>query len=67
MMTNCIAILTRTNALVPLVDADKFGRLTHRISTLHAGIDVITDARLTTDWQSKLRDLNGRVTLTDPI
>ncbi|MFZ1482372.1 MAG: DeoR/GlpR family DNA-binding transcription regulator [Paracoccaceae bacterium] len=51
-------MLERTAAPVILTDSDKFGaRLTHRVVGLAAGMQVITDARLSAEWKARLREI----------
>ncbi len=59
-------MLTRTNAPVVLTDADKFDRrLTYDVARLGAGMQVVTDARLSSDWHDRLADLGATLTIVD--
>ncbi len=59
-------MLNRTTAAVILTDADKFDRrLTYDVARLGAGSHVMTDARLSPEWQGRLADLGARLTLAD--
>lgn len=60
------AMLTRTTVPVILTDADKFGRrLTYDVARLAAGMLVVTDARLSLDWQARIADLGSTLTIAD--
>lgn len=59
-------MLTRTAASVVLADADKFDRqLTYSVRQLRPGMQVVTDARLSSDWRGKLADMGCKLTLAD--
>jgi DeoR/GlpR family transcriptional regulator of sugar metabolism len=59
-------MLTRSAAPVILTDADKFGlRLTYGVARLGAGMQVVTDARLSPDWRARLVDLGSALTIVD--
>jgi DeoR/GlpR family transcriptional regulator of sugar metabolism len=59
-------MLTRTDALVVLADADKFDRrLTYGVGQLRPGMQVVTDARLSPGWRDTLADMGCVLTLAD--
>jgi DeoR family fructose operon transcriptional repressor len=59
-------MLTRTKVPVLLADADKFDRrLTYGVARLGAGMQVLTDARLSADWQARLGELGVALTIAD--
>lgn len=59
-------MLTRTHAPVILTDADKFGlRLTYVVAALTPQMRVVTDARLSSDWQIRLAEMGCAVTIAD--
>jgi DeoR/GlpR family transcriptional regulator of sugar metabolism len=61
-------MLARTNNPVILADADKFGmRLTYRVAAIAPEKRVVTDARLSAEWQQRLRELGCNVTLAEPL
>ena len=57
-------MVARTAAPVILADADKFGRqLTFQVAKVAAGVRIVTEARLSADWQGRLRDWGCDVTV----
>ena len=57
-------MVARTAAPVILADADKFGRqLTFQVAKVAAGVRIVTEARLSADWQERLRDWGCDVTV----
>jgi DeoR/GlpR family transcriptional regulator of sugar metabolism len=61
-------MLARTNNPVVLADADKFGmRLTYRVAAIAPETRLVTETRLGTDWQQRLREFGCKVTLTEPL
>lgn len=56
-------MLTRTDAPIVLVDADKFGqRLTYRVAGLQPNCHIMTDARLTGAWRERLAKIGCQMT-----
>ena len=50
-------MLGRAGQVVVLADADKFGRrLTYGVGRLGAGMQVVTDGRLSQDWRGRVAD-----------
>lgn len=59
-------MLTRTEHCVVLTDADKFGqRLTYRVAGLDKGTRIVTESRLTAEWQARLSERGCPLTLVD--
>ena len=59
-------MLARTSAAIVLTDADKIGqRMTHCVAPVSTDMHVVTEARLSTDWQRRLHELGCAVTLTE--
>ena len=59
-------MVSRTKAAVILTDADKFGiRLTYGVTRLRAGMQLITDARLSADWTRRLGEFGCGLTIAD--
>lgn len=61
-------MLARTNNPVVLADADKFGQhLTYRVAAIAPDTRLVTEARLSIDWQQRLHELGCSLTLTEPL
>lgn len=59
-------MLSRTRHCIVLTDVDKFDRrLTYRVAPITAGMRIITEARLSNDWQQRLHELGCAVTLAE--
>ena len=59
-------MVSRTKAAIILTDADKFGiRLTYGVARLRAGMQLITDARLSADWTRRLGEFGCGLTIAD--
>jgi DeoR/GlpR family transcriptional regulator of sugar metabolism len=61
-------MLVRTSNPIVLADAEKFGqRLTFRVAVIPPEARLVTEARLSVDWQRRLRELGCDVTLAEPL
>ena len=59
-------MLARTDVPVVMADADKFGhRLTYQVAVLQPSTRIITERRLSAEWQNRLGDLGCALTLAD--
>jgi DeoR/GlpR family transcriptional regulator of sugar metabolism len=57
-------MILRTDAPIVLTDADKFGRrLTYRVAALNPAMHIVTEAKLTDDWQRQMADIGCTTTL----
>lgn len=57
-------MVSRTKNAIVLTDADKFGiRLTYGVTLLLAGMQVVTDARLSADWTRRVTDFGSSLTI----
>ncbi len=61
------AMVARTGRVVVLADADKFGaRLTWSVARMGPAMRVISEPRLTGEWQARLADWGVALTLAGP-